>query len=136
MSIIGSFVGALVALAVRARPDTAVDDKSHPRFIAGYDAGLKDGRMEIAGFLADARRDATEWRERAMYEQGQHAANDWQQLGQAAQNVMQQQLAQAQMASAQETQMQQAGCYQGLLLRRCDCSPSRAWGLTGVIPGA
>ena len=41
MSLIGTAIGALVALL--PRPSL---DKADPRFIAGYDAGLKDGRLE------------------------------------------------------------------------------------------
>jgi phage shock protein A len=53
MSLTGTLIGALVALvpALAARRDktdrTAIDDKTHPRFIAGYDAGLKDGRRAV-----------------------------------------------------------------------------------------
>jgi hypothetical protein len=41
MSLIGTAIGALVALL--PRPSL---DKADARFIAGYDAGLKDGRLE------------------------------------------------------------------------------------------
>lgn len=41
MSLIGTAIGALVALLPAVRPD-----KSHPLFVAGYDAGLKDGRLD------------------------------------------------------------------------------------------
>ena len=39
-----AIVGALMALVPAAARRTL--DKTHPRFIAGYDAGLKDGRLE------------------------------------------------------------------------------------------
>ena len=47
-----AIVGALVALIPAFHPkgdrvkEAPVDDKTHPRFIAGYDAGLNDGRLE------------------------------------------------------------------------------------------
>jgi hypothetical protein len=41
MSLIGTAIGALVALLPRPKAD-----KADPLFIAGYDAGLKDGRRE------------------------------------------------------------------------------------------
>lgn len=35
---------AALALSQRQAKEPPVDDKSHPRFMAGYDAGLKDGK--------------------------------------------------------------------------------------------
>jgi hypothetical protein len=51
MSLIGTAIGALVALL--PRPSL---DKADPRFIAGYDAGLKDGRLEAKEAQVEAER--------------------------------------------------------------------------------
>lgn len=33
-------------LDVSAEPESPVDDKAHPRFIAGYDAGMRDANLD------------------------------------------------------------------------------------------
>ena len=54
-----AIVGALVALIPAFRPkgdkakEAPVDDKTNPRFIAGYDAGLNDGRLEAEDLNRD-----------------------------------------------------------------------------------
>ena len=57
MSLIGTAVGALVALVAKApKPET---EKTNPRFIAGYDAGLKDGRLEVRRYIGELERELT-----------------------------------------------------------------------------
>jgi hypothetical protein len=51
MSLIGTAIGALVALLPRPTLD-----KADARFIAGYDAGLKDGRREAKEAQVEAER--------------------------------------------------------------------------------
>jgi hypothetical protein len=79
VSSILAFVLAGVAVKNR-RASSDVGDKTHPRFIAGYEAGLSDGKLEarariaeleddIARANAQARRDQElidAWRERAL----------------------------------------------------------------------
>ena len=130
MSIIGSFVGALMALGFRAKPE------ENQREIVRLEIDLADARREIQRLQIDL----AGWRDEALRLRhneplplgGQHAVNDWRQLGQAAQNVMHQQ--QQQMAACQGLQQSQYvnmpdGWY-------CDCSPSRSRALIRDCPGA
>jgi hypothetical protein len=140
MSIIGSFVGALVALAARAKPE-------------------KDELLARIDELA-RERDCF----RALAERFDDLAQDraWRQLGQAAQNVLHQQSQQQQMAACQGLQGAQNALtqrlaqaaespeamrayYQGLQQSQyanmpdgwhCDCSPSRSRAMIGDCPGA
>ena len=63
MSVLSTLALLMLPAAIKpkAEPEGDVSDKAHPRFIAGYDAGLKDGRLE----LAELRRDRDDWRSRA-----------------------------------------------------------------------
>ena len=133
-----SFVAALTALipAVRrSAEETTVDDKAHPRFIAGYDAGLKDGRRQIEALTRsrqllidhieiierslDRERalsghwhgEAMRLRDRPTPLGGQHMAENA--LAQQSQQMMHQ--------MAQQLAMQN--------WPHCDCSPSRSQAL-------
>ena len=137
MSIIGSFVGALVALGFRAKPgeDEAllarIDELTRER-----DRQYYENVVQITKYAA-LERERDLWRDEALrlrHSQplpmgGQQAMNDWRRLGQAAQNVLGQ------------NYEQMAACYQWLLAAqsqmnwpqdgRCDCSPSRSRAIIG-----
>lgn len=74
MSLIGTTIGALVALL----PATRRPDKTHPLFVAGYDAGLKDGRLEARDDARSAARlvDHIETLEREILIE-QHLCQHW-----------------------------------------------------------
>jgi hypothetical protein len=90
VSSILAFVLAGVAAKNRRAPGD-VGDKTHPRFIAGYDAGLSDGKLEARAKIAaleddiaranvQARRDQElidSWRERALANIPQPAGPDF-----------------------------------------------------------
>jgi len=132
MSVL-STLALLVTTAVKSRrsPEGDVSDKAHPRFIAGYDAGLKDGRLEIAELkvdLADARRDRDDWRAQAeAWRVRQEAAAE---MGQAelyayVQAQYAQQASQQQYAAMQQNLQNAQAFGQGNELW-CNCVPSRA----------
>jgi len=86
-------------------------DKTDPRFIAGYDAGLKDGILELQARVAelegelDAVRRA--WREAETWRREQQAvAQQPLQVHQITEDMRQRMMLQAQ-AQAQQAQMQQ-----------------------------
>jgi hypothetical protein len=119
MSVLSTLALLVAAASARIKPKP---DKTDPRFLAGYDAGLKDGRLEIAELKADiatlnaqARRDQELidlWRERALAAMGI--------------NPFYSQQALAQQALAQQA-MAMENCYnqQALALRVCTCVPAR-----------
>jgi hypothetical protein len=151
MSIIGSFVGALMALAARARPEETGEQ------IVGLKIDLEDARrvnerlkreverlerryMATWNELAAERERAALWRQEAVRPRherplslplgGQHAVNDWRQLGQAAQNAQYFQQVAAQAQCFQHGLAQQLGA-QGVNWPHCDCTPTRQGALTG-----
>jgi hypothetical protein len=113
MSLIGTAIGALVALL--PRPSL---DKADARFIAGYDAGLKDGRREAQEAQVEVERltrsharlvDHIETLEREILLE-QHICRHWKE---EAERLAKHAIASRQRAEAQEQQglLQQ---YQGL----------------------
>ena len=153
-----AIVGALVALVPAFHPkgdrvkEAPVDDKTHPRFIAGYDAGLNDGRLEREDEAAassraadDLNRDLAIQRALVDHWQGQarilaqalrreREGNGYEaqrQIAYAQAAGLQQQLAQYNQQAAMQAQHyagplgQQQG-FEGF----CNCVPSRAqvWG--------
>jgi hypothetical protein len=137
-----SFVAALMALIPAARrpkvalAGAAVDDKAHPRFIAGYDAGLSDGRRQVeqlhrshqqliehigcleSEVLAERER-AAHWRDRT-----ERLLNDPRlpPFGGQQQQAYQQQA----LAAYQQQMLGAQGLAQAQTYGYCDCSPSRA----------
>jgi hypothetical protein len=112
MSVLSTLALLVTTAAVKSKPkpDADASDKVHPRFIAGYDAGLKDGRLELDQLTRerdDWRARAEAWRERAEARPiiplgGQHS------VGQLAQQNGQAQALLSQMAQAQRQASQQA----------------------------
>jgi hypothetical protein len=148
MSLIGTAIGALVALLPRPTLD-----KADARFIAGYDAGLKDGRREAKDAEVEVQRltrsharlvDHIETLEREILLE-QHICAHWKEEAErlAKHSIASRLRAEAQEQQAQQNaalaQQQQLAAYanqaHGLQWRGdydgfCNCVPSRAqvWG--------
>ena len=149
MSVLSTLALLVTSAAVKVRPSPEgdVSDKAHPRFIAGYDAGLKDGRLEhdeLRRERDDWRARAEAWRERAIDRIDARpplpAGPDFRPPELARTQELQwyaaqQQYHQANQANQQQNaQMAQQNLYQqGLLGAQglnpelfCNCVPSRA----------
>jgi hypothetical protein len=114
MSLIGTAIGALVALL--PRPSL---DKADARFIAGYDAGLKDGRREAKDAEVEVERltrsharllDHIETLEREFLIE-QHISTHWRA---EAERLAKHSVALRQRGEAQEQQALMMRQYQGL----------------------
>jgi hypothetical protein len=143
MSLTTILLAFAPGIAARLKP-APVDDKTHPRFIAGYDAGLKDGRLELAELertiaelrLVNAPQPAgPDFRppELARVQELQWAiAQRQSQLAQSQQYMAAQMNAQTAMAQQAQLAGMQNPCYnQGLLGAGpsfedfCNCVPAR-----------
>ena len=129
--IIGA-VGALVPALAARRDKSDVGDKTHPRFIAGYDAGLNDGRRAVDQLVRSRAQlvDAIELLERELAAERRMSAH-WlaeaqRLIGEARERRERQQQAMAQYNPLAQAQDQQA--FANPLW--CNCVPSRAqvWG--------
>jgi hypothetical protein len=139
MSVSSILAFVLAGVAVKkSRAPTDVGDKTHPRFVAGYDAGLNDGKLEAEARIGELERDYDALRRenaaqaRALSEPprrfGQHP------LQQHELALQQSQAAQAQLAQYQNYQQNQGlGQAMGLLGAQnlidtelwCNCVPAR-----------
>jgi hypothetical protein len=126
MSLIGTAIGALVALLPRPTLD-----KADARFIAGYDAGLKDGRLEakeangvIDGLNRSHARllDHIETLEREILLE-QHICRHWKE---EAERLAKHAVASRQRAETQERERQDAR-YQALMAQSQNPQPTPRW---------
>jgi hypothetical protein len=144
MSLIGTAIGALAPFLPQKVITSPCDvmDKADPRFIAGYDAGLKDGRREAKDAHIEVERltrsharlvDHIETLEREILLE-QHICAHWKEeaerLARASREAREGQQAFQRVQQAQQNAYANPQGLQGAYEGFCNCVPSRAqvWG--------